>query len=109
MNKKTTKILTILLVVFLLSGCTKTLRDGKTVVTYNADVICSDCNSKCDALSNRYNDLISKDKKELNDEEKSNLINTTNNIALTIQTTIEIAIASVVCATAAVSMSSGSN
>lgn len=69
MNKKTTKILTILLVVFLLSGCTKTLRDGKTVVTYNADVICSDCNSKCDELSNGYNDLISKDKKELNDEE----------------------------------------
>lgn len=46
---------------------------------------------------------------KLNDEEKSNLINTTNNIALTIQTTIEIAMASVVCATAAVSISSGSN
>ena len=55
MNKKTTKILAILLVVFLLSGCTKILKDGKTVVTYNADVICSDCNSKCDALSNKYN------------------------------------------------------
>ena len=74
MNKKTTKILAILLVVFLLSGCTKILKDGKTVVTYNADVICSDCNSKCDALSNKYNELISKEKKELTDEEINNII-----------------------------------
>ena len=46
---------------------------------------------------------------KLNDEEKTNLINTTNNIALTIQVTIEIAMASVVCATAAASIISGSN
>lgn len=69
MNKKITKILTISLVVFLLSGCTKTLKDGKTIITYNADIICSNCNSKCDELSNKYNDLISKDTSELTDEE----------------------------------------
>jgi YidC/Oxa1 family membrane protein insertase len=70
MNKKATKILTILLAVFLLSGCTKTLRDGKNVVTYNADVLCTDCNFKCDELSNKYNELFSKEEKDLLDDEK---------------------------------------
>lgn len=69
MNKKITKILTISLVVILLSGCTKTLKDGKTIITYNADIICSNCNSKCDELNNKYNELISKDTSELTDEE----------------------------------------
>lgn len=46
---------------------------------------------------------------KLNEEEKDNLINTTNNIALTIQITIEIAMASIVCATAAAASTSSSN
>lgn len=46
---------------------------------------------------------------KLSDEEKANLINVTNNIALTIQIAIEIAATSAACAAAAASATSSSN
>ena len=50
------KVLFIFLLVFLLSGCTKILKDdNKKVVTYDADIVCNSCSESCKLLEDELN------------------------------------------------------
>ena len=62
MKNKKIKLLFILLLLFLLTGCTKTLTDSdKKVVKYNSEVICNNCESKCKTKKDEINKECSVD------------------------------------------------
>lgn len=51
MKSKSLKIVIILVSIFLMSGCAKTLTDeNKKVVKYDSKIICESCSKKCDAI-----------------------------------------------------------
>lgn len=59
MNKRIYKILTVFILLFLLTGCTKTLKDdNKKAVTYDSKTICNLCGEKCKDDLNKYNKLL---------------------------------------------------
>ena len=67
------KVLFIFLLVFLLSGCTKILKDdNKKVVTYDADIVCNSCSESCKLLEDEFNSLKNNERLSKEDEEKLN-------------------------------------
>ena len=67
------KVLFIFLLVFLLSGCTKILKDdNKKVVTYDADIVCNSCSESCKLLEDEFNSLKNNESLSKEDEEKLN-------------------------------------
>jgi YidC/Oxa1 family membrane protein insertase len=72
MNKKSTKLILILLVTVFLTGCTQTLvGEDKKTVTYDSKIICEACENKCSADLKEYNELMAKEK--LTEEESLRL------------------------------------
>ena len=71
MKKNNFKIILVLLLVFLLTGCAKTLtNDDKKVVKYTSEEVCESCT--CDNIKNEYDTLSEKEDKT--EEEELNLL-----------------------------------
>ena len=69
MNKRKMKIATILVLLVLLSGCTKTLKDDENkIVKYDSEILCSTCERNCSTIIEEYNLL--KEKETLTEEEQ---------------------------------------
>jgi len=58
MKKNNLKLLFIILLVFLMTGCTKILKDeDNQVVKYDSSIICENCSSNCEELQSQYDEL----------------------------------------------------
>lgn len=80
MKNKTLKTLLILFLIFMLTGCTKVLKDSDNkVVKYDSAIICDDCSNKCDLLQTEYDELNNKENKT--EEEITSLGNLKDEIA----------------------------
>lgn len=72
MKNRKVKLLFIILSMFLLTGCTKILKDeNKKVVRYDASIICNDCSTSCNEINKKIEELSKKEK--LTKEEESKL------------------------------------
>jgi len=67
MKNKKIKVIVLIFLIFILSGCTKILKDDKNnVVKYDSSIICNSCNSTCKSKQEQYDSLklIEKKSKE---------------------------------------------
>lgn len=75
MKNRRLKLLLVLLFIFLMTGCSKTLTDkDKKIVRYDSTIICNDCKNKCDSIKKELDKECKVEDDEntdcLNDEEK---------------------------------------
>ncbi len=69
MNKNIKIIFTTLILLLILTGCTKPLKDSdNNRVIYNYEIICDNCSAICEENLEKYNEL--KEKSELTDDEQ---------------------------------------
>lgn len=73
MKNKFKNISIVVLSVLLLTGCTKTLKDEENkIVKYDADFVCTKCESNCNEVIEEYN--ILNEKENLSEEENTRLL-----------------------------------
>jgi len=69
MKNRKIKLLFIILSMFLLTGCTKILKDeNKNVVRYDAKIICDNCSSSCSQINKKIEELNKKEDRTKDEE-----------------------------------------